>query len=105
MWKVLKPYPPEEAEERLPDSSSIELGPPSSYTKLQINVGKNLVNSPSELVNTMAQMAGFDHEDIGKADVKGNHSIVEVSDAYWRDFIDALQNETWKGKRLRLRKY
>jgi ATP-dependent RNA helicase DeaD len=105
MWKVLKPYPPEEAEERLPDSSSIELGPPTSYTKLQINVGKNLVNSPSELVNTMAQMAGFDHEDIGKADVKGNHSIVEVSDAYWRDFIDALQNETWKGKRLRLRKY
>lgn len=104
MWKVLKPYPPEEAQERLPAASSVEIGPPTSYVRIKINIGENLVSSPDELVNTMIQLAGFDQEDVGKAEVKAKHSIVQVSEAYWRDFIDALNNQQWKNTRLRLHK-
>ena len=70
-----------------------------AWTALRVNLGEDHV-SEAELPDLLAELAGFDRDDVGRVQLHKRHAIIDVAEAYWRDFVDALHNQDWKDQRL-----
>lgn len=73
---------------------------PESWVRLRVNVGRDNFSSDRKLGKWFAEYAGFDSSDIRKIQCKETSAIIEVDENYWRDFIEALHNQSWNGHQL-----
>lgn len=73
---------------------------PESWVRLRVNVGRDNFSNDRELGRWFAEYAGFDSSDVRKIQCSDSSAIVEVDENYWRDFIEALHNQSWNGHQL-----
>lgn len=73
---------------------------PESWVRLRVNVGRDSFSNDRELGKWFAEYAGFDSSDVRKVQCSDKSAIVEVDENYWRDFIEALHNQSWNGHQL-----
>lgn len=73
---------------------------PESWVRLRVNVGRDNFSNDRELGRWFAEFAGFDSSDIRKVQCTEKSATVEVDENYWRDFIEALHNQSWNGHQL-----
>lgn len=73
---------------------------PESWVRLRVNVGRDNFSNDRELGRWFAEYAGFDSSDVRKIQCTEKSATVEVDENYWRDFIEALHNQSWNGHQL-----
>ncbi|MBD7910530.1 DEAD/DEAH box helicase [Clostridium cibarium] len=73
-------------------------------TKLYLNGGKKKKIRALDLVGTISNINGITSEDIGIIDIQDMGSYVEILNGKGKIVLEALQNMTVKGKKLRVEK-
>jgi hypothetical protein len=71
-------------------------------TKIYIGAGKKKKVSAGNIVGVIANLEGISADDIGIIDVQDNFSYVDILNGKGSLVIEALQNGTIKGKRVRV---
>jgi ATP-dependent RNA helicase DeaD len=72
-----------------------------AWAKLFIGVGERDGLKPGDLVGAIAGEAGVEGRQVGKIDIRDNHTVVEVHDSVARRVIKALNGTTIKGRAVR----
>ncbi|HKO16211.1 MAG TPA: DbpA RNA binding domain-containing protein, partial [Gemmatimonadaceae bacterium] len=73
--------------------------PASTFTRLYVNVGAVDQVRPADLVGAITSEAGITSAQIGKIDIRENHSLVEVSTEIAEDVAAKLTGKSIRGRR------
>ena len=76
----------------------------ASFVRIYIPIGRMSKIRPADLVGAIANEAGVDSSLIGSIDITEKFSLVEVPDASADDIIEALNQTTIRGKRVKARR-
>ena len=76
----------------------------ASFVRIYIPIGRMSKIRPADLVGAIANEAGVDSSLIGSIDITDKFSLVEVPDAAADDIIEALNQTTIRGKRVKARR-
>jgi ATP-dependent RNA helicase DeaD len=76
----------------------------ASFVRIYIPMGRMSKIRPADLVGAIANEAGVDSSLIGSIDITDKFSLVEVPDAAADDIIEALNQTTIRGKRVKARR-
>ena len=87
--------------ERLPRRGSAK---GESFTRIYIPLGRMSKIRPGDLVGAIANEAGVDSSAIGSIDITDKFSLVEVPEIAADDIIEALNQTTIRGKRVKARR-
>ena len=74
------------------------------FVRIYIPIGRMSRIRPADLVGAIANEAGVDSSHIGSIDITDKFSLVEVPDAAADGIIDALNQTTIRGKRVKARR-
>jgi ATP-dependent RNA helicase DeaD len=94
-------------DERGPRSASRERGGPSrnrdeAMETFRIEVGRNHGVSPGNIVGAIANEIGIDSAYIGRIEIRGDHSMVDLPEGLPNDLFQALQRVHVLGKKLNI---
>ena len=73
-------------------------------TKLYIGAGKKKKMRPGDILGAIINIEGITGEDIGIIDIQENFSYVDILNGRGKFVLQALQNATIKGKKVRIQK-
>jgi ATP-dependent RNA helicase DeaD len=79
-------------------------GKDASFVRIYIPIGRMSKIRPGDLVGAIANEAGVDSSAIGSIDITDKFSLVEVPDAAADEIIEALNQTTIRGKRVKARR-
>ena len=79
-------------------------GKDASFVRIYIPIGRMSKIRPGDLVGAIANEAGVDSSLIGSIEITDKFSLVEVPDAAADDIIEALNQTTIRGKRVKARR-
>jgi ATP-dependent RNA helicase DeaD len=88
--------------DRLPKRG--KAGKDASFVRIYIPIGRMSKIRPGDLVGAIANEAGVDSSAIGSIDITDKFSLVEVPDAAADEIIEALNQTTIRGKRVKARR-
>jgi ATP-dependent RNA helicase DeaD len=89
--------------DRLPKRGE-SAGKDASFVRIYIPIGRMSKIRPGDLVGAIANEAGVDSSLIGSIDITDKFSLVEVPDAAADEIIEALNQTTIRGKRVKARR-
>ncbi|MEG0452968.1 MAG: DEAD/DEAH box helicase [Coprobacillus sp.] len=73
-------------------------------TKIYISAGKSKKMRPGNIVGMICEIEGVDGDDIGVINIQENQSYVDILNNKGKHVIEALQDSTFKGKKLKIQK-
>ena len=92
-----KAEPRSKAEPRPPDKDR-------EYARYRIAVGRRQKVNPGQIVGALLNEGGLDRKDIGKIDIRIDHSIVELPPRLPKPALDALRGTRVSGQLIDLRR-
>ena len=93
-----------ERKEKAADSPKQKKGntPPSGYQRYRLAVGNNHAVKPEQIINTVADVAGLFHEDVGEVSIQAEHSTIDLPQGMPRDIFRELRKSWVCGQRLQI---
>jgi ATP-dependent RNA helicase DeaD len=74
----------------------------TNYLPLRINVGRKDRITPPDIIGLINQSTRCRHIKIGSIDMSLSTSTLEIEETYFEDVIEALQDFTFKGRRIKI---
>jgi ATP-dependent RNA helicase DeaD len=71
-------------------------------TKVYLNAGKKKKIRPGDIVGAITNIEGIEADDIGIIDIQDNVSFVDILEGKGKIVLEALQDTTIKGKKIRV---
>lgn len=80
--------------------STLESGPPTSFTRIFVNVGERDGARHSDFVGAISNEAGISSQQIGKVDLRDSHALIEISSDLVSSVVEKMNGVTIRGRRI-----